>query len=754
MWGRNTRGAQPLAQSTLSSPTLFYIAFALGVVALQYMPQLPPWPMWYFLLPALLPAILLKQQHLYLFFILLCGFAYADFAARARLQSQLPLDDKDKIITLAGEISGLPKKGAYGTTFIFKIKNHTLHKTQLYWPGQNSLAPGQIWRLKVRLEAAQGLANPGGFDMDRWFFAQGINATGRVLEGEKTGERLTIDTLRQKISQRIARHLENPGFLQALLIGDTRQINEKQWQVFRDTGTIHMLSISGMHLTFFFTMAAKLAEWLWRRKASFCLFLPAQKAGIIIGLTLACIYAFLAGLSMPTLRALLQALALGTAFLMGGARHLGHALLMALVLSLLVDPFAPLTISFWLSFGAVALIGYMVFGRFNEQKWMAFMRLEAAFVVAMLPLLVYHFGKAPLISPIANTLAVTTVNFIVIPLGFIGLIFPPFLLLAEKVMHFMYGMLSHLASTDFVLAVPEISVMAMLFATLGALWLLAPPGLPWRFAGSILFLPLFFPEAKKIPEGVFIVHVLDVGQGLATVIETKAHILIYDTGPNMGDTDASQRVLLPFLDAKGIKNIDTLVLSHNDSDHTGGAQSLLTAKNIQTIHASFPFASAQTCTADTAWQWDGVHFAFLTPFPPEKKVSDNDRSCVLKISSPYGNVLLPGDLGHRGEQVLLERNAPLAADLLLAGHHGSKSSSGPFFLGAVHPKWVAFSAGNRFHHPHDIVVYRLQKLGAQCYSTSQSGALSFIFQNNPEVSLARKKRYYWQYTIQHNLCAR
>jgi len=133
--------------------------------------------------------------------------------------------------------------------------------------------------------------------------------------------------------------------------------------------------------------------------------------------------------------------------------------------------------------------------------------------------------------------------------------------------------------------------------------------------------------------------------------------------------------------------------------------------------------------------------------------SDNDKSCVLKIASAYGRVLLPGDLGHRGEKALLAHQQSLHADLLIAGHHGSKSSSGPFFLGAIKPRWVAFSAGSRFHHPHDIVLYRLQKLGAQCYSTSRSGALHFVFQENPEVNLTRDKQYYWQHAIQPDLCA-
>ena len=742
-----------MAQSIVKSPTSFYLLFASGVVALQYTPQLSPWPLWYFLPFALWPLLFWRQRYFYLVVFLLCGLAYADHMARVRLQSQLPWQDQGKTTSLTGTVIGLPKKSTYGTTFLFKTQHHRLKKLQLYWPKQTTLAPGQVWRLNVKLEPAQGLANPGGFDMDRWFFAQGINATARVLEAQSLGNRFTIDTMRERIAQQIDHHLARPGFIQALLIGDTRQISEKQWQVFRDTGTIHMLSISGLHLTFFFTMAAKLAEWLWRRKASLCLFLPAQKAGIIIGLILACVYAFLAGLSMPTLRALLQALALGTALLMGGTRHLGHALVIALVLSLLIDPFAPLTISFWLSFGAVTLIVYMVFGRFNEQKWMTFTRLEAAFVIAMLPLLVYSFGKAPLVSPLANTLAVTTVNFIVIPLGFIGLIFPPFLLLAEKVMLLTYGMLSYLATMDFVLAVPEISFMAMLFATLGALWLLAPPGLPWRFAGLLFFLPLLFPTTRKLKEGVFTVDVLDVGQGLAAVIQTRSHTLLYDTGPKMGESDAGQRVLLPFLDAKGIQSIDALLLSHDDNDHTGGTPSLLRNKNVQTIYTSFPFAGAQSCKNGIKWHWDGVDFTFLAPFSPEMPGSDNDKSCVLKIASAYGRVLLPGDLGHRGEKALLAHQQSLHADLLIAGHHGSKSSSGPFFLGAIKPRWVAFSAGSRFHHPHDIVLYRLQKLGAQCYSTSRSGALHFVFQENPEVNLTRDKQYYWQHAIQPDLCA-
>lgn len=758
------------------------ISFALGVIALQWMAVLPSLAL--LRLGALLLACAsvvvvltwrrvrpVPRHALVMLLACACGFIWAAWRAELRLMDTLPQAWEGRDVEVVGVVTGLVQPLANGGRFGFVVESSAApvpSYVQLGWyAGRHAgdvvpdLRPGQRWRLMVRLKRPHGLVNPHGFDYEGWLLQRGIRATGYVrrasrcehgmpcdatnvlLAGSVPGFMNTVHRLRDAVRTRFLEALGSApyaGVLVALAVGDQRAIPPEQWTVFRRTGVAHLVSISGLHVALVALVLGWSAGWVWRRMPRLALYVPARPVAACIGLLGAGGYALLAGLGLPTQRALIMLAVAALALMARRETPPSRSLALALLVVLVVDPWAVLAAGFWLSFGAVGVILLVVGGRLVPQAgWRAGARIQIAISFALIPLLVLLFNAFPVLSVLANALAIPLVSMAIAPLALLAVLLPvaPLLQLAHGLTTPMMSMLAWLAELPVAMWVrPAVPLTLVVVACLGVLWLLLPRGTPGRLAAFLACVPMLMWIPPRPLHGALRVTVLDVGQGMAVHVQTMNHDLLYDTGPRYGlDADAGERVVLPYLAASGVVRLDRLVLTHGDNDHTGGASSVLAGVPVATVvhglaqdHALLktPALPLQPCVAGLAWVWDGVRFEILHPATAEGSAKDNDRSCVLRMAGEGGSVLLAGDIEAASERALLERSAAqVTSDVVLVPHHGSRSSSSPAFVEAVGAAHAVHAVGylNPFRHPHPQVWARWREAGAQQWRTDAQGAV-------------------------------
>ena len=756
------------------------ICFVVGATLFHQLETLPGlgW------LALLLPFPLLWRFTLLRPFMgLLVGAGWSLLHANLLLQEQLPVHLEGKDLIMEGVIDSLPVRHGRLARFQMRVTSLSdgkgsslgLSRVQISWYGaQQTLNVGDGWRLKVRLKRPRGLQNPAGFDYERWLFAQEVEAKGYVREwsGNQSVELLDdaswMNRMRQEIARRIDRHTQGgvaSALLKALAVGDKRGVDQAAWLVFNRTGTNHLMAISGLHVGIVAGWLMYAGSWLWRRSERLCLHMPALKAGAILALFGALLYAALAGFSLPTQRALLMLATTLGALILGYRVSVSRSLLLALFLVVLLDPFAPMRVGFWLSFLAVAVILWSVGGRIAPWRgWRQGVWVQWYVTLGLLPILFLFFGQASLISPVVNLVMVPWFSLVLVPMTLLGL---PCLLisaLADSWFTWLgalagvtYQILEWFSSLSIALFVlPESGVWPWFAAMLGCLLLLMPGGMPGRWMGVWFCLPVLLIAPERPREGDLWFTLLDVGQGLACVVETREHLLLYDTGPSKGSGfNAADSAIIPYLRARGHLRVDRLVVSNGDRDHAGGLDSLRDAFPVADILSGEPeeIEQARACRAGERWSWDGVTFQLLHPSGGDRIKNANDRSCVLQIISGDWKILLPGDIEKEGESRLLQRyRDELKSELLVAPHHGSKSSSTAEFVAAVDPDWVLFSTGykNSYGFPKPEVTQRWLSQGAVTLDTARTGAIQFRI--TPEQSKLRPRLYrelnlrYWSDT--------
>jgi len=519
------------------------------------------------------------------------------------------------------------------------------------------------------------------------------------------------------------------------------------------------------------SLFAALIHWLWRRSSALLLALPARKASALAGFLAALVYCLIAGFAVPAQRTLYMVGVVALALWTGRVSSVSRVLCAALLLVLLLDPWAVLAPGFWLSFGAVAVILYVVTGRRQAeggaglgQGLVQWGRVQWAITLALAPLLLVWFQQMSLVSPLANAVAIPLVSLVVTPLALAGSVLPFDLILklAHAVMAAQMWLLEWCAALPAAVwqqHAPAPWTVALALA--GTAWLLLPRGVPARWLGLPLMLPMFAVVPPAPVHGALWLTVLDVGQGLAVFAQTERHALLYDTGPAYSpDADSGSRVILPFLRASGIAQLDALVVTHDDNDHAGGAATVLGGLPVAALYTSLAPTHAAwlaapgyrlPCAAGQGWDWDGVRFELLHPAAGSyavDRIKSNDRSCVLRIAAANGTVLLTGDIEVRSERELLAR-APqkLRADVLVVPHHSSRTSSTQEFIAAVRPRWAVLPVGyrNRFGHPQLDVVERYRASGAQLLRTDNSGAVIVRIDDAGTVVQAYRelRRRYW-----------
>ncbi len=716
-------------------------------------------------------------------------------------------------LQVTGRIASLPQHSAQDQRFEFQVESaatlageavHLPPRLQLGWYGQGNawnnadsshaarsnpaVRAGERWRFTVRLRQPHGNSNPHGFDRERWLWEQGIQATGYVRNGprdpapQRLGATLwhPLDSLRQSVAERIETRVaphdpRSAGVLSALVVGDQGAIERTDWDLFRTTGVAHLVSISGLHVTLFAWLATLLVGALWRRLAFLrpgaLLALPAPWAAGIGGVALALAYALFSGWGVPAQRTVLMlAVVVGLRL---SVRHWPwpQVWLLALAVVLLLDPWALMQAGFWLSFVAVAILFATDPGRSTQVtgdpvRWtqrgstavLGLLREQGVVTVALAPLTLLLFGQFSVVGLLANLVAIPWVTLLVTPLALLGVLLPPLWDAAAWAVQLLSGVLQWLAQWPWAALFRPVAPLPLaVAAVLGAALLVLR--LPWvlRLSGLLLVWPaLLYTPPRPMP-GQFELIALDVGQGSAVLLRTATHSLLYDTGPRYGPapdaSDAGDRVVLPLLRALD-ERLDAVVVSHRDSDHSGGAAAVQAAMPQARWWSSYDADPARRCVAGQRWQWDGVDFEVLHPQPDhyneegQGRLSSNAMSCVLRVANGAHSAWLGGDIDAAQETRLAMARPDLRATVMLAPHHGSKTSSSPVLLNTLQPQWVIVQSGyrNRFNHPAPTVLERYAQRGIPWVNSPDCGAATWRSAEPGNVHCRRElDPRYWQY---------
>ena len=801
----------------ISMPILMVSAFVVGVWLLQQQPSLPSLSSlpWLIVTACFFIFIFFKFSQFsrnlkrvsILLLVSLFGFFYAASFATWRLSDELPHAWEQKDIEVEGVVASMVERNGYAERLRFDVERVITtaaqvpqHITLNYYQESNqrhgwqqstttidsanlinssTFQAGQRWRLTVRLKRPHTTYNPNGYDFEAWALAQNIRAMGYIRnqnDMKKLADfvwqpRYMIEYCREKVGGRITQTLANQpyaGVIRALVVGDHSQISANEWEVYLHTGTNHLMSISGLHITMLAGLAFSLIAFCWRRFPRLVLMLPTRKAAVIGSVFVALLYACLAGLSVPTQRTLIMLMTFSVALLLNKRVPMSYVLTVAVLLVVLLDPWAIIAPGFWLSFSAVAFITYTVVNRLRVRHWLIeAVNTQWSVTLGLLPFLIAMFGQASIISPVANALAIPIISLLVVPLAIIGALLPFDFILhgAQQILDVCMIGLNWLASSSMATwqqAAPPSWTIAV--SILGVLWLMLPRGFPQRWLGGLLILPMLFVKPAQLEQGEMQVTVLDVGQGLSVVVKTAAHMMVYDTGRKYNDeNDAGSQIVLPYLRSQGVKQLNAMVISHDDSDHSGGAASLLAQMPIGWVASSYAMPDNQNaiakqsvqkqlkCYSGQRWVWDAVKFEVLYPQVEsyqDAAFKDNNRSCVIKVTSRFGSLLLTGDIEAQAEQILLENQAEkLRSDVMIAPHHGSKTSSTDALIQATNAKQVIFTVGylNRFKHPKPEVMKRYEANGAVLYRSDVDGAVIIDFTEEDPLKINTWRALHRQY---------
>lgn len=726
------------------------------------------------------------------------GWSWAAWRAHEALAHRLPRSLEGIDLHLQGVVRGLPQPGELGVRFEFDVhacspacpdlNRVSLSASKRLASDLEQFQAGEVWTLQVRLRRPHAIHNPGGFDREQRWLQEGIDGVGTVRQFVKRHEQnergvlilleqwraLLRNSMVQAMTPWQDRRWPAPrsgseGTLLALSVGDQAAIDATHWAVFNRTGVGHLMSISGLHITALAGMAGLLAGRLWRShrvsRWGGPLRVSVQQVRWAVAMGVGLFYAALAGWGIPAQRTAFMLTVAALCNLSGRAQGMSAVLAGALIVVLLCDPWAALTPGFWLSFGAVGMLVWAGQGTPRRQTaapiW-SFLataaRTQWAATLAMIPLGVLFFGNISLVGPLANAFAIPLVSLLMTPAALCGAalsavhpmlggwILGPSLWVTD-VLLWALGQLSALESA--VWALPHPSLALVVLACAGLVLALAPRGVPLRAAGGLAMLPLLLVPADRPAQDVWRITALDVGQGTAVAIQGADYTLLYDTGPaSPGGTDAAVRIILPWLQRAGLRQIDQLVVSHLDLDHSGGLRSVLAGLRVEAVTASFgpealdglPGAPMrlegahppwQICERGSEWASGPVRFRMLhprVPAEPTRGSSTNALSCVLRIDGPGWRVLLTGDIEAAQERRLLEVFSAddLRADILVVPHHGSITSSTDAFLDAVRPRHAIVQAAyrSRYGHPHPKVLERYEARGIQVWRSDVHGAIT------------------------------
>jgi len=755
--------------------------FLLGILTVVQFRQLPALgPVCLLALPAIL-SLRFRQLRPAAWYI--CGFFWAWLVSGTLLQRQFSPELEGVQSVIHGHVSSMPSTFDYSMQFDFQVdklydgqgkRQNSPGKIRLNWyRPYPAITAGQRLVLEVRLKRPHGYMNPHGFDYEAWLYQQRIRATGYVrrnITGTNTEQRrFSIHAFRQTVRDRmdqVGQGTASDALLLALTIGDQSRISKQQRQVLAATGTGHLLSISGLHIGLIAAFGFFLTRWLWPVWPGAVNLLPVPRMACLVALLVALVYAALAGFTVPVQRSLIMIVVFVLPGISNRQTSAADSYALALLAVLVYDPLAVLSTSFWLSFGAVLIIMLVpvtLTPGTNFPLLRRWLRMQTYIFIGLISILAVWFNQVPLTGLLANMIAIPWVSFVTVPLVLCGavllILYEPLgsLLLkaSGKSLDLLWPVLEYLAELDqLMITISEPSIFALGTALAGTALLLLPAGMPARWLGLFWCLPLFFPRVDIAAHAEFETVILDVGQGLAVVVRTRNHLLLYDTGPGFtSGFNTGWAVIVPYLRSTGINKIDLIIQSHADSDHIGGLVDVLDTIQVRAVLSSVPdkidFDSVKSCERGQKWVWDGVTFEILSP-DRNSRLAGNNASCVLKAGNGRNSVLIPGDIERQTELLMLEQiDSPVNSAILIAPHHGSATSSTTGFIRSVRPEHVIFSAGflNRYRLPKQDIIDRYTQAGAKTLNTADTGAISIQFGKKGYSIVTERERSsrYWNF---------
>lgn len=730
------------------------VSFFLGVLGFQIVPFLPSWPI-LLLVPCVL-FLFYRYPKGCLLYITIAGFLYTYLHASSHLWPTLEHDLQGQDIDIAGSVKEIQNQTENYTRFVFETEQINTKKPtsglpkklmiSWYYP-QSQLKAGQTCQFTVRLKHYWRYANPGSIDIEKAMFLQNIGARGYVRDGACIDASL-VETqpagLRDQLIEQFTlekNELDYFAWMMALSFGVRDHLTQHDWHVLRKSGSAHLVAISGLHLSviglfvfFIFRQFARLSVYA-------CEHFGAQRIAAACAMLAVFLYAYIAGFSIPTQRALIMVCIAFTAVIFNKPVVSFPLLATTLLLTLLWDPLSVLTASFWMTFVAVFFIFLIIKSAPSANKWWLALRIQLFLSVALFPVSLWFFQEGSVIAPLVNLLAVPYISFVVLPI----------LLLAQalfvfdiSIAAFLFDLLDNLlayfwwfiqSATTFPFSSyhyqPTLSGV-LLFEIGWVLFLFAKQYL-LRFMSLLLCAALFLFKQDSLQEDQLRLAILDVGQGLSILVETRQHSLLYDLGPQFpSGFNTADAVVLPYLRSKHVDHLDKLVISHHDNDHAGGLEKILASGLVGELlfgHAAkvTPLMPAQDCRQGDQWRWGNTRFQVLHP-PAQWRANSNNSSCVIQISHPAATILLTGDIEAEVEyRLLAEFGDRLRSDIIVVPHHGSLSSSTTAFIKTVAPKIAVYSTGyrNRYGFPHDTIWSRYQALGAKQLDTAKEGVIVF-----------------------------
>ena len=719
-------------------------------------PAILPWIYAFFIL--LVFAFFTRWQ-VFLFGCALCaGIIFALWRTDNLLQNQWPLTDKASVQNITLTVSDIPQYEQQRSRFVAQVKLPDGRQQQwlLTDYSKQQWTAGSRWQIKAKVRAIIGEANKVGFNREAWALANHISAQATVVKGQRKAlpavsswkEKLTSWRVwcggRWEAQSQI--YPQGVALIKALTVGEQSALPAEAWQVFRPLGLNHLVSISGLHVG----MLAMLAAWLCSKCLQYLPFQISQPWILTRGAAVitAIVYSALAGFAVPTQRSMLMIIILALTWRRGYLRAF-QIWWLTIALVLLFDPLAVLSVGFWLSFLLVAVLMWAGEGVNHTIKLFQLVQAQWAAGLASVVLVAFCFGSVPVMSPLVNALAIPWFTLVLVPIALLSMIVPLDFLrtfaayLTEQTMQILYTIAEYAPEYY-----PAHAPLALwLLTMLSVLIMLLPRGWHLRPLCLLILLLMLSYRPPRPAQGEALVRVWDVGQGLAVSISTAGHELLFDTGTAY----AAQSVLLPNLRAAGIRQLDMLVLSHNDADHDGGAvliKKQLQPKKIIAGQISAYQFPVQPCTTGANWQWDNVWFEFLNQPVATNKKGKNDYSCVLRVVSADKAVLITGDLGKKGEQALLKAYGDkLFSQILVLGHHGSRYSSDAAFIQTVAPQYAVASAGfaNPYGHPHIQVQALLAQENISLLRTDRMGGVqSILSERNLSLQPLQVYKPYWQ----------
>jgi len=778
--------------------------FAAGIFVCQQLTSLPHFYWSVTVLGLLLASLALalrdSNRAILPFLLFGLGFCWAVIYGHWKITDRLHPDLIKQPILLMGKIAELPRFDQHqhqnqqlrNWRFVFEPDSALFQgkavrvpsRIRLSWyKTDHRLRSGQRWQLLVKLKPPTGLLNPGLFDYESWLFQQGIGARGYVVSHAdnqlfvNADDLPGFDELREHIRTSLAAYTDYPlasAMVSALTVGDKSLIPQQSWESFRALGINHLVAISGLHVGMIVMAIFWLSGLVWRLSVRTCEWVPVPRVQAITGLVAAFLYAGMAGFSLPTQRALIMiaVVLLARIFLINMQPF--RQLAIAVFTVLLWDPPAIVAPGFWLSFMAVTAI-FLSIGNKNVseqnisekmaaygllEKLRSLVKVQWSITLLLLPFSLLFFKQVSVVSPVANLLLIPLFSFFVVPPALLMTLLNQLeLALVESVLLLFLGMLEGLleylqtisAYDWFVLQTVEISVYRFMLLLLPVfVWYITKFRFRKPLAMLILVTALIFPTHEK-PRDRLDVTVLDIGQGTSILLQTAGKVLLYDLGPRYGNgNSATVSVVAPFLKNRGIHKVDTLVISHSDSDHSGDLQGFLGEVEVENIVAGEVVESPrpyELCQSGQGWQWHLTRFEFLSP--DNHAVKDNNASCVLRVEHGDNALLLTGDIERAVERRLLKTHRQqLAAKVVLVPHHGSKSSSTTEFIKAVDASFAINTSAylNRYGFPNEEVKRRWQKNGAKFLNTATWGALELrLGQQAGDISFDTFSQRYGKY---------